>query len=152
MDVEELAKRIEKVADKAEQIAKRIEKEVGLDKDLEWPFGLALGLKSQRVVLAAVQEGVQLEDEVLAYLAAGMALGELYNFAVLRVPFEVPDAAIRVMRRLKYELVEDRCESHFIEMLYRVGRRHANGVLSALGMAVVAFVTPSGKIVAFKHA
>jgi len=152
MDAEELPKRIEKVASAAEQIAKRVEKEVGLDEDLEWPLGLTLGLKSQRVVLAAVQEGAHLDDEVLAYLATGAALGEFYNFVALRTPFEIPDVAVRVMKRLKYEFVEDHRELYFIEMLYRAGQRHANGVLSALGMAVVAFVTPSGRIFAFKHA
>jgi len=151
MEVEELSKRIERVANAAEQIAKRFEKEIGLDEELEWPFGLTLGLKAQRVVLATVKENVDLDDEILAYLALGATLGEFYNFAKLRVPRALPDAAVRVMKRLGYEFVEDQYELYFVEMLYRAGQRPADGVLSALGTTYVVFITPSDKIFAFKR-
>jgi len=145
----ELSNRIEKVVSMAERVVKRIGKEV-LDEEFEYPFELALGAKAQRAV-SAVQENADLDDEVLAYLALGAALTEIHYFALIQTPFEIPNVAIAIMRRLGYEEVRDQCEMYLVGVLSRAKPKYVNGVLAPHNIAYVVYVTPSGKTVAFKR-
>lgn len=147
----DLLTRADRVYVTAKQILQRIGKEEYVDEDEEWPFELALGAKVLRAVVATVQEGADLNDEIVAYLALGAAITEIHYFAKLQVPFEIPDVAIiRVMKRLGYEAVLDRCELYFVDMLSKAKLEDINGILDSLNTIYIVFATPDGKIFAFK--
>jgi len=147
----EVPRRIEKVFDVAKRLAVRFKKEIGLDEEEDYDIELDLGISAQRVVWTAVKEGLDLNDEALAYLALGETVTGLHYFVRLRVPFKIPDAVITIMKRLDYEEVKDCFELRLIDMLSKAELEHVDGVLAPHNTVYLVFATPSGTV-AFKRA